>query len=62
VTDQVQKKNVRVEHCPTDEMVADFFTKTFTGNQVSLFSRSYLGMPLSGAIKECVQSMQKVQS
>ena len=31
VTDQVSKGNLRVEYCPTDQMLADYFTKPTTG-------------------------------
>ena len=31
VTDQVSKGNLRVECCPTDQMLADCFTKPTTG-------------------------------
>ena len=31
VTDQVSKGNLRVEYCPTDQMIADYFTKPTTG-------------------------------
>ena len=31
VTDQVSKGNLRVEYCPTDQMLADYFTKPATG-------------------------------
>ena len=32
VTEQVQNKNIYVTHCPTEEMVADFFTKPLQGS------------------------------
>ena len=31
VTEQVRKKAIRVAHCPTEEMVGDFFTKPLQG-------------------------------
>ena len=36
VTEQVQNRNIHVGHCPTEEMVADFFTKPLQG---SLFKK-----------------------
>ena len=36
VTEQVKKKAVHVTHCPTEEMIGDFFTKPLQG---SLFIR-----------------------
>ena len=32
VTDKIQQKALRVEYCPTEEMLADFFTKPLQGN------------------------------
>ena len=36
VTEQVKKKAVHVTHCPTEEMIGDFFTNPLEG---SLFIR-----------------------
>ena len=36
VTEQVKKKTIHVAHCPTEEMVADLFTKPLQG---SLFTK-----------------------
>ena len=36
VTEQVQNKTIHVAHCPTEEMVTDFFTKPV---QCSLFTK-----------------------
>ena len=33
VKDQVASKEIRIEYCPTKEMVADFFTKPLQGSQ-----------------------------
>ena len=32
VTEHVQNKTLSVQHCPTEEMVADFFTKPLEGS------------------------------
>ena len=31
IKDQVESKHIRIEHCPTAEMIADFFTKPLQG-------------------------------
>ena len=33
VTDQVSKGNLRIVYCPTDQMIADYFTKPTTGTK-----------------------------
>jgi hypothetical protein len=33
VTDQVNKKYLRIECCPTDDMIADFFMKPLQGTK-----------------------------
>ena len=37
VTDQVEKGNLTIEHCPTDSMVGDFFTKPLQGEKFRMF-------------------------
>jgi hypothetical protein len=43
VTDQVEKGNVQVEYCGTDDMVGDFFTKPLQGEKFRKFRDSILG-------------------
>ena len=44
ITDQVKRGNVSIEHCPTDEMVADYMTKGLQGVKFSAFRRRIMGM------------------
>jgi hypothetical protein len=37
VTDQIKSGEVRVAHCPTDDMIADYFTKALQGTQFKQF-------------------------
>ena len=62
VTDNVQKKNVRIEYCPTDDMVGDFYTKPLQGSKFVRFKNFSLGvapplrtMPVDPVRKECVE-------
>ena len=32
VTDKVKNKEMRIEHCPTNDMIADYFTKPLQGS------------------------------
>ena len=43
ITDQIEKENVQVEHCPTDEMIRDFNTKPLQGEKFRNFRDIILG-------------------
>ena len=44
LTDQIEKKNVEVQYCPTSEMTADFMTKPLQGKLFQKFRRQIMGM------------------
>ena len=37
LTDQVEKGNVKIKYCPTDEMIADYMTKPLQGEKFQKF-------------------------
>ena len=43
MTDQVEKGNVQIEHCPTDAMIGDFMTKPLQGSKFQAFREMILG-------------------
>jgi hypothetical protein len=43
VTDQAEKGNLRIDYCPTGEMVADFFTKPLQGEAFEKFRAQIMG-------------------
>ena len=43
VTDHVDKGNVTIEYCPTDDMIADFMTKPLQGQKFRDFRSAILG-------------------
>lgn len=43
ITDQVEKGNVRIEYCPTDDMIGDFMTKPLQGEKFRKFRAMVLG-------------------
>ena len=47
IPDRIDKKHIKVEYCPTLEMIADFFTKSLQGALFHKFRNAVLG------IKEC---------
>ena len=44
ITDQIQKGNVQVEYCPTDEIEGDFMTKPLQGHKFVGFRRSIMNL------------------
>ena len=48
VKDRIDKKEVRVEYCPTEIMLADYFTKALQGRLFLLFRSVIMGyQPIS---------------
>ena len=45
ITDQVEKGNVSIEYCPTDEMTGDLHTKPLQGEKFRGFRNNVLGKP-----------------
>ena len=46
LTDQVEKGNVTIEYCPTDDMIGDFHTKPLQGAKFQKFRNAILGCEL----------------
>ena len=44
VTDQVDKGNLNIKYCPTDDMVADFMSKGLQGVKFEKFRKEIMGM------------------
>jgi hypothetical protein len=64
VTDNVNQKNLRIEYCPTDSMLGDFFTKPLQGRKFITQRDEILGItplspiPPSSVRKECVEQSE----
>jgi hypothetical protein len=43
LTDQVEKGNVTIVYCPTDDMVGDFHTKPLQGEKFRKFQNAIIG-------------------
>ena len=43
VTDQIKNGNIKIVHCPTKQMIADFFTKPLQGASFHLFRNVIIG-------------------
>jgi hypothetical protein len=53
ITDRIKNKEVCVEYCPTDSMIADFFTKTLQGQKFITFRNFILSINDSNATTLC---------
>ena len=43
LTDQIEKGNLSVEYCPTDQVIGDFWTKPKQGKQFQAFKKQIMG-------------------
>ena len=44
VTDRQEKGEVKIEYCPSDSMIADFFTKPLQGKKVLDFRKQIMNI------------------
>ena len=44
ITDRIEKQEVSVEYCPTEDMIGDFFTKPLQGAQFRKFRALILNL------------------
>ena len=55
VQDRIAAGEVMLEHCPTEEMVGDFFTKPLQGATFRKFRDAILNLPNGSIPQECVE-------
>lgn len=53
IKDSMDRRDIEIQHCPTEEMVGDFQTKTLRGMKFKKFRNLILGMSLNSS---CVES------
>ena len=44
ITDRIKEGELKIEYCPTDDMVADFFTKPLQGKKLIQFRKIKLNL------------------
>ena len=44
ITDRIKKGELKIEYCPTDDMVADFFTKSLQGKKFIQFRKIIMNL------------------
>jgi hypothetical protein len=62
ITDQIEKKNVKVRYCPTDELMADFMTKPLQGEKFQRFKSMVMNIPLAQENDDRVEKMSQVKT
>ena len=45
ITDLIQRQEVSIKYCPTDQMIADYMTKPLTGQKFHLFRKIIMNLP-----------------
>jgi hypothetical protein len=48
IVQEVEARHIVVEYCPTDGMIADFFTKPMVGEKFKYFRSVIMGHPMPG--------------
>ena len=43
ITDQINKGNLKVDYCPTETMIGDYFTKPLQGTRFTEFRKAIMG-------------------
>lgn len=66
ITDQIKKGHVKVAFCPTQDMIADFFTKPLQGSLFMRMREKILNLPASevanvhrSVLKECTKADER---
>ena len=60
VKDRIDKKEMRVEYCPTENMLADYFTKPLQGSRFKEYRNYIMGYkPISGLFNSTFSLMKE---
>jgi hypothetical protein len=62
ITDKLASKELRLDHCPTEQMIADFFTKSTQGRTFTTFRDFILNIDHTNASTLCNIGFLPVQS
>ena len=57
--DLVDEDRIKIKHCPTEKMVADFFTKPLQGNLFRTMRKIILGQEPLSYLDQCMMSPSK---
>ena len=59
VTDQVERKLVSIEYCPTDQMVADYVTKALQGKLFINHRCTIMNLPQPKVVERALSHMMR---
>ena len=59
IKDVVQRENIKIEYCPTEIMIADYFTKALQGNLFRAMRDTIMGLASFDSLKERVGKREK---
>lgn len=59
VSDVLKRKEARIVHCPTDDLVGDFYTKPLTGCKFKKFRNQILNIDMSNTNEWCASLKRK---
>ena len=59
IKDRLNTENIKIEYCPTGQMIADFFTKPLQGNLFRNFRDLVLGYKHISEVNDMVQKGEK---
>ena len=59
IKDRLNTENIKIEYCPTGQMIADFFTKPLQGNLFRNFRDLVLGYKHISEVNDMVQKSEK---
>ena len=61
ITDIISNKEVSVEHCPTEDMIGDYHTKSLQGTHFRRFRNSILGINEVDVARYNTEARQYIQ-
>jgi hypothetical protein len=50
ITDQIEKKNISIDFCPTDHMIGDYMTKPLHGKKFKMFRQKIINLPTTAEL------------
>jgi hypothetical protein len=62
ITDQVQKGNISIKYCPTDDMTGEYMTKPLHGEKYASFRQDVMNLATKSVVVTCVVTKRTAAS